>query len=66
MIDDGLTALVGLATLLIGGWFATRVHKLEERVDVLEDERDADRSYIAKLRNFIYKLGETPPVRDQE
>lgn len=66
MIDDGVTALVALATLLIGGWFANRVHKLEERVDVLEGQKFKDESYIAKLRDFIYKLGHTPPARDQE
>lgn len=65
-MSDPLGALVGVMTLLITVWFAVRVHKLEDRVDVLESEQFADRSYIAKLRDFIYKLGHTPPLRDQE
>lgn len=58
--------LIGLATLLITGWFAVRVHRLEDRVDVLEKEQFSDRAYIAKLRAFIYKLNLDPPLRDQE
>lgn len=66
MIDDSLTALVGLCTVLITVWFAKRVHNLETRVDVLESEQFDDRAYIAKLRDVIYKLGHTPPLRDQD
>lgn len=66
MIDDSLAALVAIGTILIGAWFAPRVHKLETRVDELEAAQDDDRTYIAKLRDFIYKLGHTPPDRDKE
>lgn len=66
MIDDAATALISLCAALITVWFANRVHKLEDRVDVLEKEKYDDQSYIAKLRHFIYKLGHTPPDRDKE
>lgn len=65
-MEDAVTALIGLSTLLITAWFAVRVHKLEDRVDVLEDEQDSDRAYIAKLKAFIYRLNLEPPTRDQE
>lgn len=64
MIEDGLTALVGLCTVLITVWFAARVHKLEDRVDVLETQQFDDRAYIAKLRDFIYRHNLVPPQRD--
>lgn len=66
MIDDSLAAIVAVGTILIAAWFAPRVHKLESRVDELEAAQTDDRAYIAKLRDFIYKLGKTPPDRDKE
>lgn len=65
-MTDPATAVVGLLTLLITSWFAVRVHKLEDRVDVLEGEQYDDRAYISKLKAFIYRNNLTPPTRDEE
>ncbi len=66
IISQATSAAVAILVMLIGSWFAVRVHKLEDRVDTLEDERDSDRSYIAKLKAFIYRLNLEPPLRDEE
>lgn len=66
MLDDTGVAIISLVSLLVTGWFTTRVHRLESRVDELEREQFEDRSYIAKLRDFIYRHNLIPPPRDQE
>lgn len=53
-----------LIAALIASWFAVRVHKLEDRVDVLEKEQYNDRTYISDLKAFIYRAGLTPPERN--
>lgn len=55
---------VALFTVLLTAWFAVRVHRLEDRVDVLEKEQFNDRTYISDLKAFIHKLGHTPPGRN--
>ena len=60
MIEAAL-ALVGV---LIVSWFAVRVHKLEDRVDVLEAQQYDDRTYIADLKAHIYRNGLPPPERN--
>ena len=59
MIEAAL-ALIGV---LIVSWFAVRVHKLEDRVDVLEREQQSDWEYIRELQDFIYRHQLTPPER---
>ena len=43
---------------------AVRVHKLEDRVDVLEAQQYDDRTYIADLKAYIYRAGLNPPERN--
>jgi outer membrane murein-binding lipoprotein Lpp len=41
-----------------------RIRDLEARVTELEDDREADREYIAQLRDHIYRgLPPPPPTR---
>ena len=55
---------VAIFTALLSTWFAVRVHKLEDRVDVLEAQQYDDRTYIADLKAYIYRAGLNPPERN--
>lgn len=46
---------------LIGGWFAVRVHRLEDRVDELEEEERYLWRRNRQLIDHIYRTGGTPP-----
>lgn len=59
-----IEAVLGLVGVLIVAWFAVRVHKLEDRVDVLEAQQYDDRTYISDLKAFIYRAGLIPPERN--
>lgn len=59
-----IEAALGLVGVLIVAWFAVRVHKLEDRVDVLEAQQYDDRTYIADLKAYIYRAGLNPPERN--
>ncbi len=59
-----IEAALGLVGVLIVAWFAVRVHKLEDRVDVLESQQYDDRTYIADLKAYIYRAGLNPPERN--
>lgn len=59
-----IEAALGLVGVLIVAWFAVRVHKLEDRVDVLEAQQYDDRTYISDLKAFIYRAGLQPPERN--
>ncbi len=59
-----IEAAFGLVGVLIVSWFAVRVHKLEDRVDVLEAQQYDDRTYINDLKAFIYRAGLIPPERN--
>ena len=59
-----IEAALGLVGVLIVAWFAVRVHKLEDRVDVLEEQQYDDRTYISDLKAFIYRAGLNPPERN--
>lgn len=61
LIGTALSAAVAILTLLIGGWFATRVHKLEERVDELEVEQQHQWTRERQLIDFIYRNNLIPP-----
>jgi len=64
-MNAGLGAALTIFTVIVGSWFAVRVHKLEDRVDVLEREQQADWEYIRGLQDYIYKNGLTPPTREE-
>lgn len=59
-----IEAALGLVGVLIVAWFAVRVHKLEDRVDVLEAQQYDDRTYISDLKAYIYRAGLNPPERN--
>lgn len=61
LIAASFAAVVTILAALIGGWFATRIHALEERVDELEEEQQTLWARERQLIDFIYRNGLQPP-----
>lgn len=59
-----IEAALGLVGALIVVMVVVRVHKLEDRVDVLEAQQYDDRTYISDLKAYIYRAGLNPPERN--
>lgn len=64
LVSAAIALCTVIFTVIVGGWFANRVHKLEDRVDELEAQQHEDWKYIRALLDFIYRNGLTPPSRE--
>lgn len=64
LIASAISLVVAIFTVIVGGWFANRVHNLEDRVDELEEEKQEDWKYIRGLIDFIYRNHLIPPKKE--
>lgn len=61
LVGTGLSGTVAVFTVMVSGWFVTRIHKLETRVETLEMREHALRRRERQLEDFIYRNGLRPP-----
>lgn len=62
LVTTATTGAIAVFTVLVGGWFATRVNTLETRIDELENEQQYQWGRERQLIDFIYRNRLIPPA----